>query len=54
MAPTTGMITSSVTLETMVAKAAPMITATARSRTLPRAMNALNSLHMLLPYQTGQ
>src|SRR6476619_7310624 len=37
------MMTSPVRLAAMVAKAAPMITATARSRTLPLAMKALNS-----------
>ena len=40
------MMMSSVRLAVIVAKAAPMITATARSRTLPRAMKALNSLSM--------
>src|ERR1700712_4258026 len=41
----TGMRISSVSDDTILPNAAPMITATARSRTLPRAMNALNSLN---------
>src|SRR5689334_22183194 len=41
-----GMMMSSTNDLTMAPKAAPMITPTARSRTLPRAMKALNSCNM--------
>ena len=44
-----GMMMSSVRLATIFAKAAPMITATARSRTLPLAMKARNSLSICIP-----
>src|ERR1700674_5138274 len=48
--PIAGM-TMSFTNETTIApNAAPMITATARSRTLPFITNALNSLSMLEPF----
>ena len=46
-APTSGMIRSSVNELTILPNPAPMITPTARSRTLPRIRNALNSLIML-------
>jgi hypothetical protein len=42
------MITWSTKLLTMELKAAPMITPTARSMTLPRAMNSRNSLITLM------
>src|SRR3990167_9459178 len=45
----TGMITLSVSEVTILPNAAPMITATARSSTLPRLMKALNSENMLVP-----
>src|SRR5690606_8609432 len=41
--PMGGMITPSTSVETMRPNAAPMITATARSTTLPREMNSLYS-----------
>ena len=41
-----GMMMSSVIEETMVPKAPPMMTPTARSITLPLAMNSLNSCTM--------
>src|SRR5262245_17084226 len=43
------MMMSSVSDETILPNAAPMITATARSRTLPRLMNALKSLSIAGP-----
>ena len=49
IAPTMGMMRSSVSEVTIVAKAAPMITATARSSTLPLAMKSLNSRIMAIP-----
>src|SRR5438552_645095 len=49
IAPTTGMMMSSVRLVAIFAKAAPMITATARSSTLPLAMNARNSFNIDAP-----
>src|SRR5438067_11747927 len=45
------MMMSSVRLVTILAKAAPMITATARSRTLPLAMNARKSFSIATPFQ---
>ena len=45
-APTIGMIMSLTRLETMLENEAPMITPTARPRTLPRARKVLNSLIM--------
>src|SRR5436190_22291803 len=47
--PMGGMITWSTRLVTILPKAPPMITPTARSMTLPRARNSLNSLPMLMP-----
>src|SRR5476649_2635532 len=49
MAPTSGMMTSPTSDDTMAPKAAPMITPTARSTTLPRNANFLNSSSMFLP-----
>src|SRR4051794_7441979 len=46
--PIGGMMTPSTSDVTILPKAAPMITATARSTTFPRAMNSLNSLHMVV------
>jgi hypothetical protein len=46
IAPTIGMMMSPVSEVTMAPNAAPMITATARSITLPLAMNALKSWNM--------
>ena len=48
--PTTGMMISSVKLATILAKAAPMITATARSRTFPLATKARKSWSMASPF----
>src|SRR5882757_7572847 len=50
MAPMTGMITSATSDETMLPKAAPMITPTARSTTLPRNANFLNSSSKACPF----
>src|ERR1700732_4079416 len=44
--PIGGISTSSTSDETILPKAAPMITPTAKSRTLPRMTNALNSFNM--------
>src|SRR5580658_9361489 len=44
--PIGGMMIWSTRLLTMAPKAAPMITPTARSTTLPRAMNSRNSLNI--------
>ena len=44
--PTGGMMTSLTSEVTIVPKAAPMMTPTARSTTLPRIANSLNSLNM--------
>ncbi len=46
--PITGMITSSTRAETILLNAAPMITPTARSMTLPREMNSRNSLKIFM------
>src|ERR1700694_5615396 len=45
-APIGGMITSSTSEDTIFPKAAPTITPTAKSTTLPRMANSLNSLSM--------
>src|SRR5215218_8618262 len=44
--PIGGMMTSSTSEVTILPKAAPMITPIARSRTLPRTANSLNSLNI--------
>ena len=44
--PTSGMMMPSTSDETILPNAAPMTTPTARSSTLPLAMNSLNSLTM--------
>ena len=44
MRPTTGMIRSLTSESTILAKAAPMITPTARSTTFPLDANSLNSV----------
>src|SRR6185295_9551382 len=46
--PIGGMMTPSTSDVIIFPKATPMITATARSITFPRAMNSLNSLHMVV------
>src|SRR5215510_10663544 len=46
--PIGGMMTPSTSDVTIFPKAAPIITATARSITFPRAMNSLNSFHMVV------
>ncbi|MNR34612.1 hypothetical protein D3C85_1524010 [compost metagenome] len=50
MRPITGMIRSLTTESTILPKAAPMITPTARSITLPRIAKVRNSLIMLIGY----
>ena len=47
MKPMIGMIKSLTNELTTVVNAAPMTMPTARSNTLPRAMNSLNSFHMV-------
>src|SRR4051812_20536729 len=51
--PIGGMMTPSTSVVTIFPNAAPMITPTARSTTLPRAMNSLNSFSMARLLSTG-
>ena len=50
MAPTMGMMIASTSDETILPKAPPITTPTARSMTLPRIANCLNSVSRLIPF----